>query len=321
VQFNRYLTYHKSGAQLRVWPWLLKIVLAAASFYYVLSKLISEKLIFTGLQKLFASSEFSLMFIGVAILMVLNWLLESIKWQLIARKVQRIKLFEAIKAILAGVSLDAILPFGTGAFGSKVFSLNTDERDKLITPVILAQGIQSFWTVIFGLIGLGQLAKMTNIWSIYKGSNTIISIGILGVLLLVVVIKYWSLAIQFLMQSVQRLTYLTWIKILVISLARYLVFLSQLLLLSAFLAPKIPFGVLLGCITWMYFAKTIVPKPGHLGALGIRGASVVFFLSLGGYQSSGVVLATLLLWVINLAVPSLIGLIFIKELNLRTESK
>ena len=317
MQFSRYLTYKKSGQYFQVWPWVLKAILTAASFYYVASKLIEDQLVLNELSYLFKSIDFVYIFFLVTILMVANWLFESKKWQLLASNFIPISLQQALKAILAGVSLDAILPFGAGAIGSKVLSLKGVERQKLIAPIIVTQGVQSFWTTLFGLIGLSQLAKMTDVLSIYGGYSTTLILILLIAALGVIVFKYWPQTTKYYTNSIKWLSKAIWLKIAIISLFRYLIFLTQLLILSIYLAPEIPIITLIGVITWMFFAKTIIPKPGHLGALGIRGASVVFFLSLAGFSYSGVVLATLILWVINLAVPSLIGMVFIKDLNFR----
>lgn len=320
MQFSRYLTYKKSGLSFRVWPWLLKVVLVAASFYYILSKIIEEQVVFREVIHLFSSSVFAFIITAVFILMSFNWLLESYKWQLIASKYQKLSIEQALKAILTGISLDAILPFGVGAVGSKVLSLNGGERNKLLGPIIISQGIQSFWTVAFGLFGLYQLALMTNLVEVYGGFYSFLLIGALIILTVVAIYKFWPNAVLYIVGSVKDFTLKIWIKIVAISALRYIVFFIQLFILSRFLAPEIPATVLVGCITWMFFAKTIIPKPGHLGALGIRGASVVFFLNLAGYSYSEVVLATLILWFINLAIPSLIGLFFVKDLNFKTNN-
>ena len=320
MQFSRYLTYKKSGLSFRVWPWALKLVLIAASFYYIVSKIIAEHVVFTEVIELFSAPIFAFIITVVFVLMSFNWLLESYKWQLIANKYQDLSVGQALKAILTGISLDAILPFGAGSVGSKLFSINGKERQKLIAPIIISQGIQSFWTVAFGLFGLYHLALLTNLLEIYGGVYSVSLILGLIVFLLIAIHKFWPNTMAYLVSSVKELALKTWVKIVAISFLRYTVFFVQLFILSSFLAPEIPSTILIGCITWMFFAKTIIPKPGHLGAIGIRGASVVFFLNLAGYAYSEVVLATLILWVINLAIPSLIGLFFVKELNFNTNN-
>lgn len=318
MQFSRYLTHHKSSAQLNVWPSLLKVILAAASFYYVISKVVEEQVFFNMFVELFNSVQFGFLFFLVVVLMTFNWLLESKKWQILASQYQDVPIQEALKAILRGVSLDAILPFGAGAVSSKVLSLSDEKRQQLIAPIILAQAIQSFWTVFFGAIGIYQLAQMTDVIAVYGGGKFIIVLLSVISLIVIVIIKFRPNLVKSTLISIHKLPRTSWAKITLFSLIRYVIFFVQLLLLCMYLAPEIPVAILIGCISWMFFAKTIVPKPGHLGALGIRGASVVFFLNLAGYAYGSIVVATLVLWVINLAIPSLVGLFFMKDLKLRT---
>ncbi len=319
MQFNRYLTYRKSSSVIHYWPWVLKIGLAAGAFYYVASKLWAEQVYLNKVAALFATSEFAALCLIITTLMSLNWLLESKKWQLLAKQVQPISIGQAFKAILTGVLFDTIMPFGVGAVSSKVLSLTQGNRSLVVGPVIMAQGVQSLWTVLFGLVGLVQLAKMTTIGAIYGKQTNLLVLLVLFAALILIAIKFWPQKAKNYVDAIKKVSNIIWLKIIGLSFLRYIIFLVQLMLLALYLAPQIPWVVLLGCITWMFFAKTIVPKPGHLGALGIRGASVIFFLSLAGYPSAGIVLATLILWVINLAIPSLAGLFFIKNLSLNPE--
>jgi len=48
--------------------------------------------------------------ISVFILMLMNWLIETRKWQLAIQKIQPINLAKAFKAILSGVSFSATTP-------------------------------------------------------------------------------------------------------------------------------------------------------------------------------------------------------------------
>ncbi len=296
---------------------LLKIGLIGASFYYVAVNLFSESLFIQKSVVLVNPSKFAIILLAVFLLMAINWLAEAKKWQLLANGFENISLGKAFKAVLAGVSMDAVLPFGTGAISSKTLSLSGAHRKEVLAPVILAQGIQSFWTVVFGLIGITQLVKYVDIFSMYEAPQHLMLILGLAVLLIMAIWQYVSKNADAILKPLKSIQPSTWFNLIILSLIRYLVFLGQLFLLSVYLAPEIPVGVLMGCITWMFFAKTVVPKPGHLGALGIRGASVVFFLNLAGYAAGQVVLATVILWVINLAIPSLLGLFYIKNLNFR----
>jgi len=317
VQFSRNLTYRKNTFAFRGVAVVLKGGLIAASFYYVISKMLLEQVALKEIASLFTNLNFVLLLVLLIVLMVFNWAIEAKKWQIIAEGHQYISFRKAFKAILAGVSMDAVLPMGAGAISSKLLSVNNSGKKQLVAPVIIAQGIQSIWTVAFGLIGLSQLANFTTIFPIYGTPSIYVLIGIAFIFIVWGWRRKWSNSFKFYIESIKNVPVSIWLLIASLSLLRYLIFFAQLLILSTYLAPEIPLSVLIGCISWMFFAKTIIPKPGHLGALGIRGASVVFFLNLVGYASSEVVLATVVLWFINLALPSLVGLYFIKDLQFK----
>ncbi len=292
-----------------------------ASFYYVVTKLVAEQLAVNKVFSLLNASSFGFILALVMVLMVFNWLIEAKKWQILAQNITNISFSNALKAILAGVSLDAVLPFGAGALSSKLLSLKGVNKKQLIAPVVVSQGTQSFWTVAFGLIGLSQLASYINLYPIYNYPTYYLLFVSLGVVAIIVLIRIFKNSLfEFIINSIKKIPLNTWSVVALLSMVRYLLFLIQLMLISIYLAPEVPVITLLGCITWMFFAKTIVPKPGHLGALGIRGASIVFFLNLAGYASSEVVLASIILWMINLAIPSLVGLYFMKDLNLKSSN-
>lgn len=317
MQFSRYLTYSKSDSSYRFLPWLIKGGLAFASFYYVVTKLLAEKVFVAEMLSYFTQPLFSFVLLIVVVLMLVNWWLETKKWQIVASPFRVLPLNKAFKAVIAGVSLDTILPLGTGAVAGKVLSLKGVNRGDLFLPVVLAQGLQSFWTVALGSIGLYQLAQMTDLGMLYEMEGWKIAGFLVIGLAVFVFVRLWPKGKGLLKQY----SFKNWVSLLLLSFVRYMVFLFQLLVLSSFMSTDIPMMVLLGCSTWMFFAKTIVPKPGHLGSLGIRGAAVIFFLNQAGYPYTGFVLATFVLWVINLAVPSLIGLFFIKELHLSADNK
>lgn len=298
------------------WQQPIKFLVAGASLYFVGTKLWQDKAYLATTARQLQGADLWFMALALFLLMLLNWGLEARKWQLIAILVKQLSFVEACKTIVAGVSLDAILPFGAGAVSSKVLSLHSRHRRQLLATVIVAQGLQSVFTVLFGVVGLFTVAAHIPFTKHYNWVATLAPImavvaGLLAYLYLPVLKHQCK-------ESIRTIGITNWWRIAGLSLGRYLVFFIQMLLAGAYLAPYIPTQVLAGCITFMFLAKTLVPKPGHLGALGIRGASIIFYLHWAGFQPAGVVLASVVVWAINLAIPSLIGLIYINKLNFKT---
>jgi hypothetical protein len=96
---------------------------------------------------------------------------------------------------------------------------------------------------------------------------------------------------------------------------RYLVYSIQfLILLKIFLVHGEI--VELVCTIWLIFwAMAIVPTIA-IAEIGIRGETALFFLLPLSQNQIGIVSSTILLWFINLIIPSLIGCLFVYKIKI-----
>jgi uncharacterized membrane protein YbhN (UPF0104 family) len=111
--------------------------------------------------------------------------------------------------------------------------------------------------------------------------------------------------IKQLMSSVEHFTRQRAVKLIWLNLGFYLVFLLQfyLIILSFESAKLIP--------AFLAISSTMLVKsmlPISLGDLGIRESAAIFFLSRLGLQDSTAFNASILLFLINLLIPSIVGL-------------
>ena len=89
-------------------------------------------------------------------------------------------------------------------------------------------------------------------------------------------------------------------------MVRYIIFASQFFLLLKYFGVPVTLIQGLTGIGLTYFLITFMPV-SSLAELGIRGSVAVFVFGLFISQTGGVILATMSLWVINLAIPALTG--------------
>lgn len=94
-----------------------------------------------------------------------------------------------------------------------------------------------------------------------------------------------------------------------LSALRYLVYAGQYVLLLKALGINFSLWGLLLAVLSAYFLQTILPTIAVL-ELGIKGSIALFVFSPISLHSSAILAATLLLWCFNLALPALIGAIF-----------
>ena len=98
------------------------------------------------------------------------------------------------------------------------------------------------------------------------------------------------------------------------SMLRYVVFATQFFMLLVLFDVAPPFLGSMALITITFFTMTMIPTIA-LTELGVRGSVALFFLGLISNNDIGIVTASFSLWFINLAIPAIIGSVFVLKMN------
>jgi hypothetical protein len=107
-----------------------------------------------------------------------------------------------------------------------------------------------------------------------------------------------------------------------LSFLRYLVFTTQFLLLLKIFSVTVPVFDCIIITSLIFFVMTIVPTV-TLTELGVRNSAAIYFFGIYFSHSTslpdpvmiGILSATTLLWIINLAIPAVIGTMFVFRLK------
>ena len=75
------------------------------------------------------------------------------KWKLLIDKLHPISWLDAIEGILFGVTFSLFTPSRIGEFGGRVFALNTDRKEAIVST-ILGSIAQIVVNLSFGALGL-----------------------------------------------------------------------------------------------------------------------------------------------------------------------
>lgn len=259
----------------------------------------------------------SLLLISAVLLVPVNWLFESVKWKRYVDKSLKITLWISYKSILYGVALAVITPNRVGDFSGRTQWLPSECRNVASTATIFTSVAQNVFTFLFGAISLLYLRN--ECWSMSMFPIYLSAVGFLASLLFFIVLIQadWVIAI-FLRYSkgwIQKYVndvssrYKTKDNLFVLSFsfARYIVFLLQFyLIINAF--EEVGFIVTSSAISAMYIINTMLPS-NMLVELGVRTSVVAFVLQCFEVKVELAVLSSLILWIINLAVPAVFGFI------------
>ncbi len=267
------------------------------------------------------------------VLMPLNWSLEALKWKLLLKKKENISFPLALKAVFSGATISAVSPNRTGDYFARVFVLKKTKFWEGVFITLIGSYAQSITTLIFGGIAFFTFFTPLLLSAEYISIQNIkLFTALYYISLAVVIILYYKIS---LLSSVfpkrwnrihKYVTIFSQYKFselsiaLIISILRYMVFSFQFYIL--FIA--VGFGKMsliqgLAIISVVFLINTIRPSIALL-ELGIRGSVVIFVVSVF-YANSNVhienaaLTASSLLWLINIILPAIIGLFFIKDLR------
>lgn len=276
----------------------------------------------------------------IAILLIpLNQFLEIVKWKLLIDKLEKVSLWTATKAVLTGISVSMFMPNRVGDYLGRVFVLKKADRLQAILITILGSMAQLLITILYGFLAVlfffpwyYDMSDPFNVW-VYSGL-------ILMILVLTFIFVFAYLNFSGFSDILRRISgrffnrikkyseVFSWytsrnlLLVLLLSGLRYVVFSFQFyLLLRAFYVP-INYYAAMVLIGLVYLLMTIIPTVA-LTELGVRGSVSLFVFSLyieplGLWSEDtgiGVASAATILWLMNLALPALFGLIFVYSLR------
>lgn len=218
------------------------------------------------------------------------------------------------------------MPNRTGEFVGRIFFLKPENRVKGVFASIITSYSQLIATIIFGSIGILLLYFFYPVNILTQNKiNWLINIPVLVVAtistLLYFKIKWFSYFFEnwkFLKKysnSAKLLNSYKFIELLsflMLSFIRYFVFLLQFYFLIKVFNIDISFTQSIIASTITFYVSTIIPTFA-ISEIGVRGSVAVIFFGFFSNLYSEIILASTLLWIINIGLPAIIGNVFIAK--------
>ncbi|MGB0917157.1 MAG: lysylphosphatidylglycerol synthase domain-containing protein [Flavobacteriales bacterium] len=266
--------------------------------------------------------------IGLVFLMLINWTLEAYKWKTLIQHIEKISMLKSLKAIFSGITIAIFTPNRVGEYGGRIFHLKKADRIDATLFTIVGSYAQLVVTLVTGIVasiffipnhvGISPLTPLQYnlIGVLLLGVAAFLVVLFLNTRLLTNIIKRSPIPERFYhyAEVFQYHTTATLWKVFLASLGRYMVFTFQFYLLLRIFDVSVNYGDAMMMISMTYFVMTAVPTIA-ITELVTRGAVATKFLEILSNNVSGIVSASSMLWLINLAVPALIGVLFIFQLR------
>ncbi|MCX6249373.1 MAG: lysylphosphatidylglycerol synthase transmembrane domain-containing protein [Bacteroidetes bacterium] len=286
-------------------------------------------------RALIERSGFQVEFLIAVLLVFLNWGIESFKWRLLISKVENITFLRSFQAVLTGVSVSTFTPNRIGEYFGRVFILQKAGRIEGILITILGSISQLLITILTGAtcmlvfipLHLGNSQHLTGYF--YDALVVlVISIDIFLLYFYFNIAQFYTVieklfrkrwrSVHKFFRVLTLFSYKDLCNVISLSFFRYMVFSIQFYILLRMFSVPVSFFEGLVVIAIIFFIMTIIPTI-TLTELGIRGSVALFFFSFvfpkDESVSIGILSASVLLWAINLALPALIGSVFVFRLT------
>ncbi|MBL0330499.1 MAG: flippase-like domain-containing protein [Bacteroidetes bacterium] len=299
----------------------IKSAILFFSFYYIYDKLKEAPLIL-DVSMLF-SKENRWYTVALLLLMIANWSVEAIKWKRLIEPLEKINFNQSLKGVLAGVTISIFTPNRIGEFAGRVFFLKQSDKIQATIMSLMGSISQLLVTVVAGILAFYILEKK---YYDFFQIETFVSVNLLFLILLFIIVLSAS-AIYLMLkkqpQSEKFKKYFETLKlhskkslntVLNLSILRYIIFSIQY-----YLALKI-FGInggvmiVFSLIALTFFVTSAIPTFA-LTEIAVRTGVAIYFFGTISDAHASILAASLFLWMINLAIPSIVGSLFVHKLN------
>ena len=266
-------------------------------------------------------------------LMPINWGLEAYKWKLLVKGIEDISFAKAFRAVFTGQALAFGTFNGIGDFVGRSIYMNEGNRIRSVSVTMVGSLSQTIATIVFGTSGLFYLRFFfPSKINLFSGLSLFWVDGLLYILLIVTILTfvlYFNLPLVtklvekipfvsryvYFIQKVEDFHWKELTTILNLSVARYIIFILQYLLLLHIFKVNGNLWHEVWLISIMFLMLTIVPTMA-LAELGLRGKLSIQLLGLISNNTIGIVFTSAGIWIVNKVIPALAGSLFILGIKL-----
>jgi hypothetical protein len=236
-----------------------------------------------------------------------------------------------IRAILAGVAFSINTPNRIGEYGGRVLYVKDGHRWQAVSLTIAGSLSQLIITLATGIAGLVALLNQPSLFQSSPVQQLWLQVLLYGTIAVALFLTILYFRLSWLVQWLEKIprtnNFLKHIavienlgvrfllRVMFLSLLRYIVFVIQFILLLQLFIGNIPIGVACMMISIVYLVLAIIPTIA-LAEIGIRGKVSLLVFGMITTNTVGIIAATLAIWCINLIIPAIIGSIFFASLKI-----
>jgi hypothetical protein len=264
----------------------------------------------------------------VFLLVPLNWILEAAKWRVLLLDFFHVSFQKCIKGVLSGLSVAVFTPNRIGDVGGRILHFPSHQRKIALWTTLVANLSQFVILVLFGLAG--AIYFIDDIWIKINVNDYFLFLTfclllvtftgiffihpIARILVSLVPIEAWKKKLIPFIEPLQIIRSKNILIAIGFSALRYACYTVQFFLTLRFFNVKMPLDETMHSISLVYLLKTTIPYPPFVGFV-VRTEISIFVFQYVTESLMGVIAASILIWIINVAIPALIGYGFILHIR------
>ena len=238
-------------------------------------------------------------------LMTINWSLEALKWNNLMRSISTYSYLTSLSDVLRGISISIFTPNRNGEFIGRIYYVKNDCRVKALELYFVGSLAQQFYTVCFGFSAL----MFTPFYDSIKWIAFILLAFTLLLILNINRLLQFSSQLQFIkakLSVLKNISSSVLTTIFLYSGLRYAVFFIQYILLFKLFNVEVDLSIFLITIPSIFFIGSYVPSFALI-EMGVKSLIAVYCFSNYSVNQHSVIMASFLLWIINVAIPAFAG--------------
>lgn len=250
------------------------------------------------------------------VLVVPNWSLEALKWKIAIEPII-ITFYRCMRSILTGVTLGLFTPARLGEYVGRMMLIGKEKRGASVVATFICSLAQSVITMSFGILALLHYVD-TDLFQTSGLHRQLVLLSGVGIMVFGLFLYF---KIHLVTDYLSKYSWLSTygiplgikqplgqqLRLLSLALVRYVVYLLQYLLVLKFCGISLSFSVLAVHIALIFFIQSLIPLPPIANLFARTSVATAVFWHLG-VNELVIVLASLMIWVINLLIPALCGL-------------
>ncbi|HEY4326458.1 MAG TPA: lysylphosphatidylglycerol synthase domain-containing protein [Mucilaginibacter sp.] len=308
--------------------YLLKFVILLLAFLFVYHRILkNDKNLqeFRDLVSHISYNEVVFTIVIVVLLMIVNWVLESLKWWHLTRQLYPISIWRAIESVFCGLTWAVFTPNRLGEYAGRIMFLPNRKR----IHGVFAMAVGAFGqNVITNVLGAAA-----SVWFLYTFSHLnswLLSLIAVSAAVFIGFMLTFYFNIRWMVSLLNRIKFLKkfhrffdimgrykpqeLLNIMWFCLARFLVFTFQYYLVIHLLIPQIPLLQMTLLMFVFFFIQSAIPSLDLLD-IGVRSLTATTLFAYVTDQAVAVVVAVSVIYIINLLIPAVLGSVFVLKLK------